>query len=581
MKKKCSGRMWIGLFGAVVFTLSAGTAGGRTNTPFLLLYPAAWENALTNYSAFKTRLGFRIYTNTLEHVTGGDTDSYEKVRGYLSDFRTTVVPDEPEVYVLLVGNWATIPAPSYRIEPSDPLSRSDIYYRDLHTDFNSDGDDVFAEYGSGVTNDFNSTTLDAVFSGISNDLIVGRVPVSGAWGAASVEAVFDRIVQFEREDSPRKGHAIMSAGRIDTSMFAADSWDYALKGIVTNVINSYPEKSLVTVVHAASNYTGGAGIDYLVEGDNISADYTRGQDIIRGLWQSNNACAFLCNVSHGGSYYDFAIRRNGAGFPGNVNSAIILSMSCSSYDLGKAALTNGIAATYLGSSAVVTPDVETILTGQPMVSATVQKNATLKIFCENLTVGKAFAEEFNYYVQQIPVTGWMTYQNNRAGILRNVIGFQIIGDPTLTHALADTDADGLLDQEEETLGLLVDNPDTDGDGLPDGYEFYQDGVDPHIYNGLDVDGDNVSNADEITAGTCPLLGTAYPRIDALTNNSGIVFLACPSATGRTYRIQTCDTLSAAWQTTTVSRIGTGELIILSYTNSPAAQCHYRIAITRP
>jgi len=573
----------IGWLAILVGLLWTTTALARTNTPYLLIYPASWENALTNYAAFKTRLGFRIYTNTLEHITGGDTDSYEKVRSYLMDFKTNTVPASTEIYVLLVGNWATIPAPQYRVIPSDPLSNSDIYYRDLHTDFNSDGDLVFAEYGPGGTNDFYTNTLDAVFTTISNDLMVGRVPVRGAWDSPSVEAVFERIMRFEKEVSDRKKTSIMSAGRIDTVLSGSDSWEYALKAIVTNVNNSYPDKEIVTVVHVASNYANRVGMDYVVEGENISADYTRGQDIIRGLWQSNNACSFLCNVSHGGSFYDFAIRRNGAGFPTNVDSAIILSMSCSSYLLGKAALTNGIASTYLGSSAVVTPDVWTIFSGNPMVSATVQKNATLKIFGQNMPVGKAFEEEFNYYIQTIPVIGWMTYQDDREGILRNVIGFQIIGDPTLVHAYPDADADGLLDQEEEYLGLLPGNPDTDGDGLPDGYEFEHAAVDPHINNGLDVDGDQILNADEITAGTDPLLDTVYPCVDTTTNDtaSGIITLTCQSVTGRTYYLQSADAWPSTWQTTQVTQAGTGYQIGLSITNGTAPHRFYRIAITRP
>jgi len=95
--------------------------------------------------------------------------------------------------------------------------------------------------------------------------------------------------------------------------------------------------------------------------------------------KSNKACSFLCTVSHGGSFYDFSIRRNGAGFPTNVNSALVISMSCASYKLARAALTNGLASTYLASVAVVTPDVSTLLFGGDMVSAQIQHNAVIDI----------------------------------------------------------------------------------------------------------------------------------------------------------------------------------------------------------
>jgi hypothetical protein len=337
------------------------------------------------------------------------------------------------------------------------------------------------------------------------------------------------------------------------------------------------------VAHVASNYTD-SSIDYYVEGDDISADYTRGQDIIRGLWETNDACSFLCNVSHGSSYYDFALRRNGAGFPTNSHSAVVISMSCSSYRLGKAAVTAGVASAYLGSSAVVTPDVLTIFYGGQMVSATVQEEASIKIFCEAYTLGRAFGEEFNYYTEHIMTDGYWAYVGNRTGMLRNIIGFQLIGDPTMKHVHPDSDADRLLDPEEIALGTQTNQADSDADGLPDGYEVYTSHTGPLTNDGTDCDSDRVPNTDELIAGTDPFSGTNYPCIAAVSNSAVPVMLSMqvPTSTGRIYCLQHAPALNGAvWSNVSADADGTGGLITLQTPQITNAAGSYRVRITAP
>lgn len=69
---------------------------------------------------------------------------------------------------------------------------------------------------------------------------------------------------------------------------------------------------------------------------------------------------------------------------------------------------------------------------------------------------------------------------------------------------ADADDDGLTDEEEALLGTLPQNPDSDGDGLLDGFEVRY-GFDP-LTGGegpLDPDGDTVTNLDEQRLGGDP------------------------------------------------------------------------------
>jgi hypothetical protein len=64
--------------------------------------------------------------------------------------------------------------------------------------------------------------------------------------------------------------------------------------------------------------------------------------------------------------------------------------------------------------------------------------------------------------------------------------------------LADTDNDGIRDDEEESTDAAL-NPDTDGDGLTDGEEIDL-GTDP---NNADTDGDGLPDGEEITLGSDP------------------------------------------------------------------------------
>ena len=69
---------------------------------------------------------------------------------------------------------------------------------------------------------------------------------------------------------------------------------------------------------------------------------------------------------------------------------------------------------------------------------------------------------------------------------------------------ADWDGDGLTNSEEQNHGTNMNNADSDGDGLPDGWEV-SNGLNPT--NGgdanADPDGDGLTNAQEYATGTNP------------------------------------------------------------------------------
>ncbi|MBX7245949.1 MAG: hypothetical protein K1X53_10655 [Candidatus Sumerlaeaceae bacterium] len=74
----------------------------------------------------------------------------------------------------------------------------------------------------------------------------------------------------------------------------------------------------------------------------------------------------------------------------------------------------------------------------------------------------------------------------------------------------DADADGLTDAEEIALGTSVSSRDTDGDGLPDYWEFVHDTGTTTPSGALNPDGDGFDNRLEYWAATDPQTTSSYP-----------------------------------------------------------------------
>ena len=83
----------------------------------------------------------------------------------------------------------------------------------------------------------------------------------------------------------------------------------------------------------------------------------------------------------------------------------------------------------------------------------------------------------------------------------------------------DSDGDALADSDEQSRGLLVNSVDSDGDGMPDGWEV-DNGTNPLLGDAvLDSDGDGFSNVEEYWAATDPRDANSYPGKPANPNLS--------------------------------------------------------------
>jgi hypothetical protein len=105
----------------------------------------------------------------------------------------------------------------------------------------------------------------------------------------------------------------------------------------------------------------------------------------------------------------------------------------------------------------------------------------------------------------------------------------------------DPDGDGLLSTEELALGTNPDQPDSDGDGLPDGWEVGHH-LDPLTGEGRDgaqgdPDGDGLRNAGEWAAGTAPDDPHSALRLKVQRRADGNLEFRWPASPPRYYQLE--------------------------------------------
>src|SRR5439155_11856268 len=121
--------------------------------------------------------------------------------------------------------------------------------------------------------------------------------------------------------------------------------------------------------------------------------------------------------------------------------------------------------------------------------------------------------------------------NNLIAVTYNIVGCGGCPCPN-----SDWDQDGMSDSEELSVGSSNPlNPDSDGNGLPDGWEYQFFGAPTGNDPNADPDGDGQSNVAEYTSGTDPTNAASALRItDVARQPNGDVVVSVSAVTGKKY-----------------------------------------------
>ena len=143
------------------------------------------------------------------------------------------------------------------------------------------------------------------------------------------------------------------------------------------------------------------------------------------------------------------------------------------------------------------------------------------------------------------------YQNREFPLVQQVEQYNTSSNATLWLAFSlasaqDIDDDGLSNQQEISLGTDYQNPDTDSNGLPDGWEYQYFGTPTGTVASADADGDGMSNLAEFMAGTVPTNSSSLLRILSITPQpNGTNVIVWTSAGGKNYRVYATTNMTGA------------------------------------
>jgi hypothetical protein len=142
------------------------------------------------------------------------------------------------------------------------------------------------------------------------------------------------------------------------------------------------------------------------------------------------------------------------------------------------------------------------------------------------------------------------YQNRELPLIETVEVHNNPGQTTFSTWLAfsqasaqDVDGDRLTNAQEATLGTNFEDPDTDGNGMSDGFEHDSFGTATGNNPNADPDGDGESNLRESIAGTSPLDPLSALKIRSIIRDFfGAQTITWPSVAGKFYRIRYTDNM---------------------------------------
>lgn len=154
-------------------------------------------------------------------------------------------------------------------------------------------------------------------------------------------------------------------------------------------------------------------------------------------------------------------------------------------------------------------------------------------------------------------------------VLQNPVG-ALFGDSEAVVTIEnDADGDGLSDAHEINAGSDPNTSDSDGDGLRDGDEVLIHGSDP---TKADTDGDGFEDGFEVSTGFDPVSATSTP--ETLSSIHTAVEFRFNAANGQSYRVESSSDLEN-WSIIESGIAGSGGMIVRFYTTEGAQERFFR------
>lgn len=277
------------------------------------------------------------------------------------------------------------------------------------------------------------------------------------------------------------------------------NFGYTLTGdsfkIPQNIINCAERVDITDGYNVYYNITGDYGDTYSAE---MFIENTSDTDI--SAWQlSFDGNAAIDNLWNG----KLLENENGSFKVKNAEHNVVVGAGNSaSFNFSGTKLSEESETTVTETSATVT---------EPVIETTavtdVSKEAVTEVSESDVADNESETEATSVSEQKIETASEIIFGNFKLTAIVIPMEFDFEIDPEM-----DSDEDGLPDYIEKEIGSDRYNPDTDGDGLPDGYEYFTLATDPTKVdtddNGIsdadeDFDEDGLSNLEEYNLGTDP------------------------------------------------------------------------------
>lgn len=285
------------------------------------------------------------------------------------------------------------------------------------------------------------------------------------------------------------------------------NFGYTLTGdkfkIPQNIVNCAERVDITEGYNVYYNITGDYGDTYQAEMviENLS-------DTDINAWQLN----FDGNASIDNLWNGKLLENNNGSFKvkNAENNSVIAAGGSASFNFSGRKLTEEAGSDVIETSAPATePAAETtVVTDVSETDIAVGESETESISeSEFVTEREAVTEPATVIEQESETKTEVVFGNFKLTGVVIPMEFDFEIDPEI-----DSDEDGLPDYIEKEIGSDRYNPDTDGDGLPDGYEYFTLGTDPKKAdsddNGIsdadeDFDEDRLTNLEEYELGTDP------------------------------------------------------------------------------